>query len=86
MEVYAHLLTTSVRLVRCKLKLLIQYILVCVRLEFSSRNKIILISSFTQVENFCPLRPGRHMKDDCEIPADKDFPDCGNKIAVCIFN
>lgn len=39
--------------------------------------------SFIQVENYCPLRLGRTKENDCAIPADKEYPDCGNKIAVC---
>ncbi|KAL9957677.1 hypothetical protein ACROYT_G034601 [Oculina patagonica] len=34
----------------------------------------------SEVENFCPLQSGRHVNDDCEIPSNKDFPDCGSKI------
>jgi len=35
------------------------------------------------VEHFCPLRSGQQVKDDCQIPVKKDFPDCANKISVC---
>lgn len=39
------------------------------------------ITYLSEVENFCPLRLGRHVKEDCAIPVENEFPDCGNKIA-----
>ncbi|RMX46273.1 hypothetical protein pdam_00000668 [Pocillopora damicornis] len=35
----------------------------------------------SEVENFCPLRSGGHVSNDCEIPTDKEFPECPGKIA-----
>lgn len=34
----------------------------------------------SEVEHFCPSRSGQQVKDDCQIPANKDFPDCASKI------
>ncbi|KAJ7340119.1 Alpha-1,6-mannosylglycoprotein 6-beta-N-acetylglucosaminyltransferase A [Desmophyllum pertusum] len=34
----------------------------------------------SEVENFCPLRSGRHMDGDCKIPVTKEFPECASKI------
>lgn len=35
----------------------------------------------SEVENFCPLRRGGHLNNDCEIPTSKEFPECSGKIA-----
>ena len=48
----------------------------------SHRPKHHLLLLSHQVENFCPLRSGGHVSNDCEIPTDKEFPECPGKIAV----
>ena len=48
----------------------------------SHRPKHHLLLLSHQVENFCPLRSGGHVSNDCEIPTDKKFPECPSKIAV----
>ena len=48
----------------------------------SHRPKHHLLLLSHQVENFCPLRSGGHVSNDCEIPTDKEFPECPSKIAV----